>query len=357
MSRRDLIDPDARQPLDLLQQAIPGGFNTIPDIVQRRATVSGLLAAMEVPPNPNVTSEDRSVPGPDGAPDIKVRIYRPADATGTLPGIYYIHGGGMILGDLDGEDAVAASICEHADTVVVSVEYRLAPEHPYPAPVEDCYAGLVWMAAHAAELGFDPDRLAVYGGSAGGGLAIAITMLARDRGGPAIRFQMPIYPMIDDRNETPSSHEITDVGLWDRAGNIEAWKWYLGDEKADQYAAPARAENLAGLPPTFIDVGTVDLFRDEDIAFAQRLMQAGVPTQLHEDLGVPVDPRPPVIALRGQPQQPPHSRDHHVHVGLQLPVPAGRDHDGAEVSARGGRGGDVAGPQAGQHLSQALAHP
>jgi acetyl esterase/lipase len=113
MSRRDLIDPDARQPLDLLQQAIPGGFNTIPDIVQRRATVSGLLAAMEVPPNPNVTSEDRSVPGPDGAPDIKVRIYRPVDATGTLPGIYYIHGGGMILGDLDGEDAVAASICEH----------------------------------------------------------------------------------------------------------------------------------------------------------------------------------------------------------------------------------------------------
>ena len=250
MSRRDLIDPDARQPLDLLQQAIPGGFNTIPDIVERRATVSGLLAAMEVPPNPNVTSEDRSGPGPDGAPEIKVRIYRPVDATGTLPGIYYIHGGGMILGDLDGEDAVAASICEHADAVVVSVEYRLAPEHPYPAPVEDCYAGLVWMAAHAAELGFDPDRLAVYGGSAGGGLTIAITMLARDRGGPAIRFQMPVYPMIDDRNETPSSHEITDVGLWDRAGNIEAWKWYLGDGKADQYAAPARAEDLAGLPPT-----------------------------------------------------------------------------------------------------------
>ena len=130
------------------------------------------------------------------------------DATGTLPRIYYIHGGGMILGDLDGEDAVAASICEHADTVVVSVEYRLAPEHPYPAPVEDCYAGLVWMAGHAAELGFDPDRLAVYGGSAGGGLTIAITMLARDRGGPAIRFQMPIYPMIDDRT---ASHEITRV--------------------------------------------------------------------------------------------------------------------------------------------------
>src|SRR2546430_14574038 len=170
MSGRDHIAPDCREPLDQLQQAMPGGFNAIPDIVQGRATVSGMLAAMEIPPNPNVASEDRTVPGPEGAPDITVRIYRPVDATGTLPGIYYIHGGGMILGDLDGEDAVAASICEHVGTVVVSVEYRLAPEHPYPAPVEDCYAGLVWMAGHAAELGFDPDRLAVYGGSAGRGL-------------------------------------------------------------------------------------------------------------------------------------------------------------------------------------------
>ena len=280
MSRRDLIDPDVREPLDQLLQVMPGGFNTIPDIVQRRDIVSQMLAALEIPPNPNVASEDRMVPGPEGAPDVKVRVYRPVDATGTLPGIYFIHGGGMILGDIDGEDAVSSTICEHVDAVVVSVEYRLAPEHPYPAPVEDCYAGLVWMARNAAELRFDPDRLAVYGASAGGGLTIAVSMLARDRGFPAVRFQMPIYPMIDDRNETPSSHEITDIGLWDRAGNIEAWKWYLGDGKPDQYAAPARAEDLAGLPPTFIDVGTVDLFRDEDIAFATRLMQVGVPTEL-----------------------------------------------------------------------------
>jgi acetyl esterase/lipase len=285
MSRRHLIHPDAREPLEQLLAAIPGGFNSIPDIVQRRATVTQLLAALEIPPNPNVTSEDRTVPGPEGAPDITVRIYRPVDATGTLPGIYFIHGGGMILGDIDGEDAVATQICERVDAVVVSVEYRLAPEHPYPAPVEDCYAGLVWMARHASELRFDPDRLAVYGGSAGGGLTIATSMLARDRGFPALRFQMPIYPMIDDRNETPSSHEITDIGLWDRAGNIEAWKWYLGDGKPDQYAAPARAEDLTGLPPTFIDVGTVDLFRDEDITFAMRLMQAGVPTELHVNPG------------------------------------------------------------------------
>jgi acetyl esterase/lipase len=285
MSRRDLIDPDVRGPLDQLLQLMPGGFNAIADIVERRAAALQLLAALEVPPNPNVVSEDRVVPGPQGAPDIAVRVYRPVAAAGTLPGIYYIHGGGMVMGRMDSEDPGASMICERVDAVVVSVEYRLAPEHPYPAPVEDCYAGLAWMARHATKLGFDPDRLAVFGASAGGGLTIATSMLARDRGFPALRFQMPIYPMIDDRNETPSSHEITDIGIWDRSANIEAWQWYLGSGRPDQYAAPARAEDLAGLPATFIDVGTVDLFRDEDIAFATRLMQAGVPTELHVNPG------------------------------------------------------------------------
>ena len=281
MSRRDLIDPESWPPLDQLLEALPGGFNSIPDILARRAAVTQMMSAIEVPPNPNVTSEDRTVPGPAGAPDVPVRIYRPTQATGTLPGIYFIHGGGMILGDVDGEDAAASTICEQVGAVVVSVEYRLAPEHPYPAQTEDCYAALVWMADHAAELGFDSDRLGVYGASAGGGLTLAVALLARDRGGPQIRFMMPIYPMIDDRNETPSSHEITEIGIWDRAGNIEAWAWYLGDGKPDQYAAPARAEDLAGMPPAYIDVGTVDLFRDEDITFAMRLMAAGVPTELH----------------------------------------------------------------------------
>lgn len=285
MSRRDLIDPQSRPPLDQLLEAIPGGFNSIADIMARRAAVTQMMSAIEVPPNPNVTSEDRTVPGPAGAPDITVRIYRPKQATATLPGIYFIHGGGMILGDINGEDPAASTICEQAGAVVVSVEYRLAPEHPHPAQSEDCYAGLVWMAAHASELGFDPGRLAVYGASAGGGLTIAVALLARDRGGPPIRFMMPIYPMIDDRNETPSSHEITDIGIWDRDGNIEAWQWYLGDGKPDQYAAPALAEDLTGLPPAYIDVGTIDLFRDEDITFAMRLMAAGIPTELHVNPG------------------------------------------------------------------------
>jgi len=281
MSRRHLIDPEVRVPLDGLLEALPGGFNAIADIVTRRATVEGILGAVEVPENPNVRKEDRTIPGPEGEPDITVRIYRPVNAAGALPGIYFIHGGGMILGNVAGEDPVASKLCDEVGAVVVSVEYRLAPESPHPAPAEDCYAGLVWAAKNAAELGIDADRLAIYGGSAGGGLAIATALMARDRGGPALKFMMPIYPMIDDRNETPSTHEIIDIGIWDRAGNIEAWAWYLGGKEADQYAAPTRAEDLSGLPPAFIDVGTVDMFRDEDIAFAQRLMQAGVPTELH----------------------------------------------------------------------------
>jgi len=285
MSRRDLIDPESRQPLDQLLEVMPGGFNAVADIVARREVFAQLIAAIEAPPNQNVTHEDRTVPGPPGARDIRVRVYRPLNARGTLPGVYFIHGGGMILGTIESENGVAELICEQVGAVVVSVDYRLAPEHPHPAPSEDCYAGLVWMARNAAALGFDPGRLAVYGGSAGGGLAIAMVLLARDRGFPAIRFQMPIYPMIDDTNETASSHEITDVGVWDRAGNIEAWQWYLSGGKPDQYAAPTRAEDLSGLPPAFIDVGTVDMFRDEDITFAMRLMQAGVPTELHVNPG------------------------------------------------------------------------
>jgi acetyl esterase/lipase len=285
MSRRDLIDPESRQPLDQLLAVMPGGFNAVPDIIARRDVFSQMVAAMAPPPNPNVTREDATVPGPPGAPDVSVRVYRPVNASATLPGVYFIHGGGMIIGSIESENAVAEDVCEQVGAVVVSVEYRLAPENPHPAQSEDCYAGLVWMARNAAELGFDPGRLAVYGGSAGGGLTIAVALLARDRGFPAIRFQMPIYPMIDDTNETASSYEITDVGIWDRPANIEAWQWYLGRGKPDQYAAPARAEDLSGLPPAFIDVGTVDMFRDEDIAFAMRLMQAGVPTELHVNPG------------------------------------------------------------------------
>ena len=283
MIMRDRIDPDSRAPLEELLKVFPGGFNAIASIVERRSTLESLLQTMvaDLPPNENVVTEDREIPGPEDAPPMGVRIYHPKTASCILPGIFFIHGGGMIMGSVEGENLKATELCEAIQAVVVSVEYRLAPEYPHPAPVQDCYAALKWMAQNAEELAFDVDRLAVVGGSAGGGLTIATTMMARDMGFPRICFQMPLYPMIDDRNETPSSYEIMGVGIWDREGNIEAWEWYLGGNPADDYAAPARAENLAGLPPTFIDVGELDLFRDEDIQFAARLIQAGVPTELH----------------------------------------------------------------------------
>jgi acetyl esterase/lipase len=250
MSRRDLIDPELRPPLDQLLAVMPGGFNAIPDIVQRRGALEQLGLAQELPPNPAVAISEQTVPGPAGAPDITLRIYRPVNAPSPRPGLYFIHGGGMILGTAAGEDWSASRFCEQLGATVVSVEYRLAPENPHPAPVQDCYAGLEWTARNAGELGIDLDRLAIYGASAGGGLTIATALMARDKGYPAVKFQMPIYPMIDHRHETSSSYEITDVGIWDRSGNIEAWQWYLGEGKVDHYAAPVLAEDLTGLPPT-----------------------------------------------------------------------------------------------------------
>jgi len=283
MTIQNRIDRTSRVSLEELLKALPGGFNAIADIKERRNTVDSLLRMMiaELPPIENVVMEDRNIPGPDESPEVGVRIYKPVDVSGNLPGMFFIHGGGMIMGSIEGENLKAAMLCETIQAVVVSVEYRLAPENPHPAPVQDCYEALVWMSKNATELGFDPERLAIVGGSAGGGLAIATALMARDQEFPKLCFQMANYPMIDDRNETPSSKEITDVGIWDREANLEAWDWYLGGKPADEYAAPARAKNLSDLPPTFIDVGEIDLFRDEDIEFATRLLQAGVTTELH----------------------------------------------------------------------------
>ncbi len=160
-----------------------------------------------------------------------VRIYRNVNAEGPTPGVFYIHGGGMIMGDLSMGELSVIRMCEVTGATFVSVDYRLAPEHPYPAAVEDCFAALCWMDANRGDIGVRPGALSIVGASAGGGLTIATSLVARDRGGPEVGFQMPFYPMIDDRNETPSSHEIIDIGIWDRAGNIEAWGWYLGARK------------------------------------------------------------------------------------------------------------------------------
>ncbi|GAA3133865.1 alpha/beta hydrolase [Planomonospora alba] len=229
--------------------------------------------------------EERAVPGPAGAPDVSLLVCRPAGAAAPLGAVYHVHGGGMVLGDnRAGIDGVL-DLAQELRLVVVSVEYRLAPEHPHPAPVEDCYAGLVWTAAHAGELGVDPGRVVVGGASAGGGLAAALALLARDRGGPALAGQLLMCPMLDDRNDTPSSHQMAGLGVWDRTANETGWSALLGDARGgpdvSPYAAPARAEDLSGLPPAFVDVGSAETFRDEAVAYAGRIWQAGGSAELH----------------------------------------------------------------------------
>jgi acetyl esterase/lipase len=241
--------------------------------------------------NGAVELEDRRISGPAGAPDLSVLILRPAGGRadragreGAWPGVYYIHGGGMVMGSNRGTEEVARWVDE-AGVIGVSVEYRLAPEHPHPAPVEDCYAGLVWTAEHCGELGIDPARLVIAGTSAGGGLAAGTALMARDRGGPALSHQVLMCPMLDDRGVTPSSQELDGEGIWDRTSNLTGWTALLGDARGgpdvSPYAAPARAQDLAGLPPAFIDVGSVETFRDEDIDYAVRLSRAGVPVEFH----------------------------------------------------------------------------
>ena len=216
---------------------------------------------------------------------MRVRVYHPADVPGQLPALCWMHGGGRIMGRLELSELTATSYVRRLGCAVVSVDYRLAPENPHPAALDDCYAALQWTADHAAELQIDAGRIAIGGESAGGGLAASTALLARDRGGPALIFQLLVCPMLDDRNVTPSSHEITDIGVWDRWHNVEAWTAVLGQqagcEGVSPYAAAARAEDLSGLPPAYIDVGELDVVRDEDIDYATRLMQAGVAAELH----------------------------------------------------------------------------
>jgi acetyl esterase/lipase len=246
----------------------------LPGMPPSDLTVGGALTESEV-----------VVPGPDGAPDITLLVLTPTAGTGPWPAIYHTHGGGMVVGNRRlGVDGFAPLAAEHG-AVIVSVEYRLAPEHPHPAPVEDCYAGLVWTAQHADELGIDPDRILIAGGSAGGGLAAGTALMARDRGFPHLTHQMLIYPMLDDRFITPSSQEVVGETPWDRDANEFGWTALLGADRGgpdvSPYAAPARATDLSGLPRTYLDVGNAELFRDETLDYAHRLSAAGVVVDLH----------------------------------------------------------------------------
>ncbi|MET8418158.1 alpha/beta hydrolase [Streptomyces sp. NPDC005134] len=252
---------------------------------QAEADMVAQLPAYE--PSVLIEVADSTVPGPEGGPAVPVRIYTPRGPGGDMPGLLYIHGGGFVSGSVDVYHADAMRIAAEVGAVVVSVEYRLAPEHPFPAGLEDCYAALTWIADHATELGIDPGRLGVAGESAGGGLAAALTLLARDRGGPALRFQFLGIPELDDRLQTPSMRAFTDTPVWHRPNAEVSWDYYLGGQGirgcdgVSAYAAPARAEDLTGLPPAYVSVAEFDPLRDEGLGYAHRLIQAGVPTELH----------------------------------------------------------------------------
>ncbi|KAI1423448.1 alpha/beta hydrolase domain-containing protein [Xylaria sp. FL1777] len=264
----------------------------------RPQDLPGLAAATaKPPPTPaefigarEIQAVEYTVPGYQGD-EINVYIFTRKDRKSTTkaPLFYYMHGGGMVMGyRLLGADFLLPYV-EQFDGVLAAVEYRLAPKHQYPTPVEDCYAGLVWLATRGEELGFDPKRIMIVGHSAGAGLGAGVGLLARDRGGPHIAWQLLAAPMLDDRNATGSSRQYDSIGVWNANSNQTGWGAYLGDElggpNVSIYAAPARAveseKGLANLPPTYLDVGSAEVFRDEVVAYANGIWAAGGNADLH----------------------------------------------------------------------------
>jgi len=264
---------------------LPPDLLDLSDIDRTRTGLDALMASLPSPELPaDVTIDDVMVPGLDGDPNVMVRLYRPDGLADGAPALYWVHGGGMVLGSVAMNDLDCATRARDFGCLVASVEYRLAPEHPFPAPMHDCYAGLSWLADQADEFGINAGRLAVGGASAGGGLATGLAMMARDRGGPSICFQLLVYPMVDHTNSRPSTHAITDSRVWNRDANRAGWDAYLGDAdraSVSPYASPAVADDLSDLPPAYINVGQFDLFLDEDVAYAEALLRAGVDVELH----------------------------------------------------------------------------
>jgi acetyl esterase/lipase len=282
MASRHLVHRDL---LPRLEQA-PSFKFTKKNLGQIRAAANEMLreAMSAIPPLPDIAYSERMVPGPKGAPDVRVLLYQPRAPKSGRPAYLYIHGGGYVLGTADMGAPKCAFIAHELDCVVVSVDYRLAPETVFPGAVEDCYAALKWLHANAASMGVDPNRIAIGGESAGGGLAAALALLTRDRRKIKLIHQQLIYPMIDDRPET-KRHPYTGEFVWNRANNVFGWTALLGRKPGGRnvspYAAAARATNLKGLPPAFISTGALDLFLEEDLEYMRRLTRAGVPVEFH----------------------------------------------------------------------------
>jgi acetyl esterase/lipase len=264
------IDPELEAFIPLFPR------DDLTDPVTARKTLAGLAAAAPAPDTTGMEIEDRTVPAD---PEVPVRIYRPHRAHGA---IVWLHGGGFVMGDLDTEHPWAVRVAGGSGAVVVSVGYRRAPEHRFPAALDDAYGVLAWAAGHAAELGIDPGRIAVGGHAAGAGLAAAVALRARDQQGPPIRFQLLSQPELDDRQQTWSARNFTGTPFMTRAKVTASWRHYLGSAAASPYAAPARAGDLSGLPPAYIATAEFDPNRDEAIGYAQRLLQVGVPVELHQ---------------------------------------------------------------------------
>jgi len=237
-----------------------------------------------IPKRTDLRIEDVSFDGPNGP--VTARVYRPTALTAPAPALYWMHGGGFLIGRPEQDEASSIAFALELGIVVVAVRYRLAPEHPAPAAVEDAYAGLAWLDAHAKHLGVDSNRVAVGGMSAGGGLAATLAIYAHDRGDLRPAFQLLVYPMLDDRTATRTDLDTRNVRVWTPESNVRGWTAYLGRAPGgldvSPYAAAARREDLRGLPPAWIGVGTLDLFHEEDLAYAKRLEACGVACELHE---------------------------------------------------------------------------
>ena len=279
MSFLDQVDPEIVDALDAYQADRYRAIGDDPPKGREMTDAVNREARANLPPT-EVDITESTIPGPDC--DIPLAIYQPPGPA-SRGGLLWFHGGGYIVGD-ERDDTHCIEIAEFVGCTVVSVGYRLAPEATYREIISDSFTALNWIVDQAAELGIDRRRVAIGGRSAGGGLSAGLALYNRDNKGPDLAFQLLIYPMLDDRHETPSSHEITYPAVWNRDVSIKAWKMYLGDDyggdKVSPYAAPTRADDLSALPPALVTVGTLDLFRDENIDYAQRLMAAGVPTEL-----------------------------------------------------------------------------
>ncbi len=270
------MDPELAAAAPMLPAA------SLSDIATVRATYDAMSSLFPPVDFIGIEVENRQIPGSEGAPDVTVRMLAPSAGGGDRAAVLDLHGGGMVVGDAAMDDAINVVIAREVGALVVSVDYRLAPEHPYPAALEDGYAALVWLAENAASLGVDASRIAILGDSGGGTLAAAVALVARDRGGPALAMQVLIEPALDDRLQTDSMLGIgRDSVFLNHAQAADIWRHYLGDQEPTGYAAPARMSDLADLPPTYLTVNELDPLRDEGLEYARRLLRAGVPTELH----------------------------------------------------------------------------